>query len=535
MDYGSRYADRRERIVDIRLQKLYRQAQKELLAKAEQFTKTKEQKSKELRKKVDDGEISEQEYKDWLAGQAFSEKQWKKKVDQMTELLLHTNEQALAIIQGEQLNVYAENANFEAYQIEKDFHGAYSFDIYDETTVEKLAVEMPELLPRKTVKGKKDEAWNRDIISNCIAQGIIQGESIDKIAERIAHDTANQDMKAMARYARTAMTSAQNAGRMDTLYRAKDMGINVQKEWLATLDSRTRDSHRKLDGEVVDINKPFNSPIGKIRFPGDPEADPADVYNCRCTLVYKYPDYQQFDEDWRQNETIDGMSYEEWKTAKKAKQDKSELEKKLAGIAKGKPMTHEEADTGRVNPNFMKGAGYQINCQSCVVAYEARRRGYDVEVVPNDKLHPMCGTLSRNTRLAWKDPKTGETPDFMFPYKPTLSTRWDGEPPTPKRFKALLMDNIQEDARYHLGFGWKGSARSGHIVTLGKKDGDLFIYDPQSDKTITGAQFDQYLTRLKMQRTSYGYKYYQYPEVMRVDDKDFDYDVVDQIVKGVKP
>ena len=113
-------------------------------------------------------------------------------------------------------------------------------------------------------------------------------------------------MKAMVRYARTAMTSAQNAGRMETLHRAKGMGIQCKKVWLATLDRRTRDSHRNLDGQVRDIDEPFDSDFGKIMFPGDPEGHPGDVYNCRCTLTYQYEDYPA------DPSTNDRLMYEEW-------------------------------------------------------------------------------------------------------------------------------------------------------------------------------------------------------------------------------
>ena len=320
MDYGSRYADARLRILDVRLRRVYTQAEKELEEKLSQFSEKKKKKNAQLLQKVKDGEITEQQYKDWLTGQAFMEKQWKKKVEQSTALLQHANEEALAIVRGEQLNVFAENANYQAYQIEQDFRGAYSFGIYDKKTVENLVVNKPELLPPRKVNGRKDRAWNQGIISNCVTQGIIQGESIDKITKRIARDTASHDLKAMRRYARTAMTSAQNAGRMEMLQRAQDMGIRVQKQWLSAHDSKTRDSHRKLDGETLDINKPFEGDFSKIMFPGDPSAHPAEVYNCRCRMTYVYPDYQKYDtdQDWRQREQIDGVDYETWKDGKKA-------------------------------------------------------------------------------------------------------------------------------------------------------------------------------------------------------------------------
>ena len=42
-----------------------------------------------------------------------------------------------------------------------------------------------------------------------------------------------------------------------------------------------------LDGQLADVDKPFESELGDIMFPGDPEAHPANVYNCRCTVAAK--------------------------------------------------------------------------------------------------------------------------------------------------------------------------------------------------------------------------------------------------------
>lgn len=82
--------------------------------------------------------------------------------------------------------------------------------------------------------------------------------------------------------ARTAVTGAQNAGRMDSFTAAEGMGIKLKKEWLATLDGRTRHSHAVLDGERVENDKKFSN---GCMFPGDPNGPPGEVYNCRCTLI----------------------------------------------------------------------------------------------------------------------------------------------------------------------------------------------------------------------------------------------------------
>ncbi len=75
---------------------------------------------------------------------------------------------------------------------------------------------------------------------------------------------------------------------MERLHEAQDMGIVVKKKWLAAHDDRVRDAHAELDGQEVGIDEPFHSSLGDIMYPGNPTADPALVYNCRCTLTYVY-------------------------------------------------------------------------------------------------------------------------------------------------------------------------------------------------------------------------------------------------------
>ena len=335
MDYGSTFTERRQRILDLRLQKVYRETQKDLEGQLDGFLDRHRKKCAELWKKLVDGEITLDDFTKWMRSQVFIGKQWKEKVDHMTDLLKTTNDSALSIIRNEQYNVFSENANHEAYTIEKETGSAVSFEIYDNSSLARLVRDKPELLPRKTVNGRKDKAWNQGVIANAVANAILQGESIDNLARRIAHDTANTDMKAATRYARTAMTGAQNAGRIERMTQAKDLGIQVRKQWMATLDGNTRDAHRQLDGQEQDVDKPFQSELGDIMFPGDPTAAPGNVYNCRCTLGHIYPkfDNAKYQGQRRDNETremIDNMSYREWCSMK---------EKQRYGKAAARPET----------------------------------------------------------------------------------------------------------------------------------------------------------------------------------------------------
>lgn len=210
---------------------------------------------------------------------------YKSMVQRTAEELTRVNEIATAYINGQLPDVYALNYNFISDKMTGTVEG-YAFDLYDAHTVRSLAMSDKTLLPYKVVNRAKDVRWNTKLINSQVLQGIINGESIPKIAARLANV---QDMteKAAIRNARTMVTSAENKGRMDMLDDAEDMGIIAKKRWISTHDTRTRDWHAELDGQTQDKDKPFVNSVGKIMYPGDPTADPANTYNCRCSIGYE--------------------------------------------------------------------------------------------------------------------------------------------------------------------------------------------------------------------------------------------------------
>lgn len=197
--------------------------------------------------------------------------------------------------------------------------------------------------------------------------------------------------------------------------------------------------------------------------------------------------------------------------------------KEIAGVLHGKEMTIDEANHGKPNPNYTKGGGYTINCQSCVVSYEARLRGYDVQTLPNLKGSKLA-ELSRKTNLAWIDPTTGTHPAYIF----------DDTATTVKKFSDFLEKTVEQNKRYTIEFSWKGRSRSGHIISMNRgADGALTLYDPQIGRTYTGKQIDAYIGRMKFTTTVYGNKFVTPPKILRVDDKMFNLDMVNNILEGV--
>lgn len=160
--------------------------------------------------------------------------------------------------------------------------------------------------------------------------------------------------------------------------------------------------------------------------------------------------------------------------------------KELAGITAGDPMTFDDADHNRPNPLFMKAKGYNTNCQSCVVVYELRRRGFDLETMPNLP-GSMSEVLSYNTSLAWIDRTTGKHPSYITPIGKTLKSKLQ-----------WLADNLNVNERHTIEWAWRG--RSGHIINAWKtSDGIINMYDPQTGAILrTFEEIKDYLDGAKI-------------------------------------
>lgn len=128
------------------------------------------------------------------------------------------------------------------------------------------------------------------------------------------------------------------------------------------------------------------------------------------------------------------------------------------GAQKGAPMSHEEANEHRANPFFKAGVkdSYSRNCQTCVVAYELRRRGYDVMAVPRDDY--ATGILAHLVNLAWVDPKTKTYPVRMVSAKVVDRNR------AVKWFEKV----VKPGERYLLTVIWEKGG--GHVVILTRNE-----------------------------------------------------------------
>lgn len=137
----------------------------------------------------------------------------------------------------------------------------------------------------------KNRAQEIAQIRTTISSALIRGESY-KDTSNLINDIIGQsrinngEIEASGakykslRIARTEGTRNYNAGSYANTQYAKSKGVEIKRQWLATLDTRTRDTHQALDGKFEDENGQWTLNGQKTSYPGI-----VDGFNCRCTVV----------------------------------------------------------------------------------------------------------------------------------------------------------------------------------------------------------------------------------------------------------
>ena len=308
---------------------IYRRAAISLRNKAERYFRTFQAEDQQRAQAVADGRLSAEDYARWRISHMATGRRWYEAAETMAANMTNYNQIAASTYGKTLPEVYAIGYNYTLYQAEQQAGFYTSFTMFDINTVERLIEETPDLLPQPKIDIPKDEAWNKKIIVSEVTQAILQGETIDQLANRLAVKCAGMNERAAVRNARTAYTSAENGGRMRGHKELTDAGIRMRKTWVATLDAVTRESHRWVDGETLD--DPDAEFSNGLLYPGDPAGEPEEVYNCRCTMISTYkgvdPDIMRGSRSGtfrvgREYGDFRTTTYKEWKGEKRRQEEK---------------------------------------------------------------------------------------------------------------------------------------------------------------------------------------------------------------------
>ncbi|MFA5423362.1 MAG: phage minor head protein [Phycisphaerae bacterium] len=320
-DLAHKLTDEELTALERKIKREYERAGKEVAKRWKQFSAELKTEGDELLAAIKSApdaaekKLAGAKYGKWLKDKTLLDKRFTAVSDRIVSDLTKTNQLAASLM-GERMNrVFALNHNFAAYELEHGLGLNLRFDLYDERTVARLLRDNPALLPKPKVDIPLDKLWNKSKINSAITQAILTGEPIDAIADRLQHVT-DMNRRSAVNNARAAMTGAQNAGRLESYEYAQSTGIKLKKEWLATLDDRTREEHRVLDGQKVDIDEPFKAMGAEIMYPGDPDADGYMVYGCRCTMISDVEGLDELDKKYREPSAASRQTYSEWEASK---------------------------------------------------------------------------------------------------------------------------------------------------------------------------------------------------------------------------
>lgn len=291
-------------------------------------------------------------------------------------------------------------------------------------------------------------------------------------------------------------------------------------EFSAILDGRTSPGCSALDGKVMTWKE----------WQAYPEYIPPRHFNCRSTFVKISDQTPRADMRPPDNDTMTEIKRIQ-QTPKSELIKDGTLQDKMTkkGLLEMKSSEFELPAKGKIslskalsgtNPNYIKGVRneYSTNCQRCVPTYEMRRRGYNVEALPNSG--DGLGRLSMIVKM-WglnKNDKYYISPKLLVG---GANKKVDYNQEYADWFK--FIGDMPNGARAQVGWMWKGS-RAGHTIMAEKKAGKLVFIDPQTQSIKNR---DEFVADVKA-RPRYAFW------AFRVDNRELDKEMIKLIMKESK-
>ena len=386
--YSDNWTDKELEALERRIAQVYREAEKDLDKEVKEYFAKFKVRDKEMQALCDAGEITKAELQQWRLTQIGRGKRFEALRDKVAERYTKANETATGYVNDLTPSIYSLNRNYEAYTIEKAV-GSCDFTMWDESTVRRLLVQEPDLMPyyppARALQRGIDLEYGKQQITKHITSGIIRGLPPGKIANELMANMSTMSRESAVRAARTGITAGQNAGRMDSYVAAEKMGIRIKRRWINTKDSKTRSSHQNVK-DVVGTTEPFDVGGEKMMFPGDKSlgASGWNLYNCRCSMRTVEKDGIEAEP---REMRVRNPKWEE------AKAEETKLETKLERLKE-----REQAETDPEKRKELRRE--RIATQKDLAAATQKRQGIDKNVLVNEMTYPEW--------LEWK--KTGQKP-----------------------------------------------------------------------------------------------------------------------------
>lgn len=234
------------------------------------------------------------------------------------------------------------------------------------------------------------------------------------------------------------------------------------------------------------------------------------------TKYYSNEDFLKLGPPLKTNNKKEEVNFDEvynYKNFKKEIDEKNTKEElamttdELLGIKAKDNIDFKFIDDNHSNPNYREGGKYRINCQTAVLAFELRCRGYDVQARGNDT--KQARELSYSIEKAYINRDTGVYPEE----KELQGVNY-------KQLYERLNEEVKPNERYLLSVKWR-NYNSAHVVNVYRNEqGEIILFDPQSNRVSKGEQIKEYFKEVKMRSVVARTFTIYHTKLTRVDNTD---------------
>lgn len=238
-----------------------------------------------------------------------------------------------------------------------------------------------------------------DIVSAGFASGASYGDMANQITGKMIGSYATMRGGALGRaklIVRTEGNRIANAARLEAARTAKQQGADLVKQWDSTMDKKTRPHHVQLDGQVRELDEPFEVDGRKAQAPGKFGIASEDI-NCRCH-AYSRPrwavradgDYK-YDNQHRALVKVSSESYAAYRAGyvqeTAGKPDGTVPVPAGHAVEVTPPATKDNGGTGKTySPEKISGKSLTSEGDGGIIGTTKNANGTEVEIVERTSL-----------------------------------------------------------------------------------------------------------------------------------------------------
>lgn len=293
-DYVHEETEKRLKALEVKIEKLYRQADKQVATVIREWFAQFEMADKEKQAQAERGEITASYYRRWRQLTMARGEKLMALQRTLTNLYTAVYKSAIQTANKASTEVYATARNYSAYELEKQTGLSYA-DYVGPGTVQEQWEEgnqsLAETVTTEQLVGYTDEnerkyrEYSNRIIRDNLTAGTLSTKPTKALSSALTAALGMALLSAAKGKAVNQLSDCENAGKIDAWKEESETGIELYKIWRATLDPKTRLTHQEADGQERELDEPFEVGGYQLMEPRDASlgAPAEETERCRCT------------------------------------------------------------------------------------------------------------------------------------------------------------------------------------------------------------------------------------------------------------